>query len=214
MTRPLNWLIGIAGLAFCIFAFGFIMFAVGVMRKPELNGTKADGIIVLTGGQMRINAGLDLLEVGRGKRLLITGVNRHTRKSDIARIAGGTLAMLDCCVDLGYEALNTMGNADEANEWAKKHGFSSLIVVTASYHMPRSLMELSARMPNIELTPHPVVPNGFDDREWWLDLHTSRVLFSEYVKLLPAALRLVVARAFASGHAAEPSNTAHSAGRL
>jgi len=208
MKRPLNWLIGTAGVVFWIFAFGYILFAVDVMRVPETTGQRADGIIVLTGGQLRIKAGLQLLRKGRAKRLLITGVNPQTKMADITRIAGGDSKYLKCCVDLGYEALNTQGNADEARAWAARHGFTSLIVVTASYHMPRSLMELNGRMPEIEIIPHPVIPNGFRDTAWWLDPKTSRVLLSEYIKLFPAAVRLVAMRAFSGETRATGSNAA------
>lgn len=214
MKRPLGWLVGTVGIVLWIFAFGFIVFAVEVMHAPKLNGESADGIIVLTGGELRIKEGFRLLDEGLGRRLLITGVHPRTRKADIARIAGGAPAGLDCCVDLGYEALNTRGNADEAKAWAQKHKFKSLIVVTASYHMPRSLMELTGRMPEIDFIPHPVFPEGFRDSEWWLDAGTSRVLFSEYVKLLPAAVRHVTSRAISGGATASDSRAAHSAGPL
>ncbi len=198
MKHHFNWFIGSAAVVFWIFAFGFILFAIDVMRAPDNTGREADGIVVLTGGQLRIEAGLELLEKGLAKRLLITGVNRQTTKAAIARIAGVDSKYLNCCVDLGYEALNTKGNADEASAWAHRQDFNSLIVVTASYHMPRSLMELRGRMPDIEIIPHPVVPRGFRDSAWWLDLGTSRVLLTEYLKLFPAAIRLVASRAFSS----------------
>lgn len=208
MKRPFKWLVGTAAAVFWIFTFGFILFAIDVMRVPENAGQRADGIIVLTGGQMRIKAGLDLLENGRAKRLLITGVNRQTTKADIARIAGSDAKDLKCCVDLGYEALNTQGNADEAGAWAEEHGYKSLIVVTASYHMPRSLMELGSRMPDTEIIPHPVIPTRFRNGAWWLDPKTSRVLLSEYIKLFPVAVRVVAVRAFSSGPRPSGSSTA------
>ena len=208
MKRPLNWIIGTAAVVFWIFAFGFILFAVDVMRVPETTARRADGIIVLTGGQLRIKAGLELLKNGRAKMLLITGVNPQTKMADIVRIAGGESRNLKCCVDLGYEALNTQGNADEARAWAAEHGFMSLIVVTSSYHMPRSLMELNGRLPEIEIIPHPVIPQGFRDNAWWLDAKTARVLLSEYIKLFPAAVRLVAMRAFSGETRATGNNAA------
>lgn len=215
MKRPFNWIIGTATVAFWMFAFGYILFAISVMRAPQTPERNADGIIVLTGGQLRINAGLELLEERRAKRLLITGVNRQTTKRDIARIAKRDSKDLLCCVDLGYEALNTQGNADEARQWANSHGFQSLIVVTASYHMPRSLMELRGEMPDIEIIPHPVIPKGFREKAWWLDFDTSRVLFSEYIKLFPAALRLAAARAIAGEQKdAERSTAIGATGRM
>jgi uncharacterized SAM-binding protein YcdF (DUF218 family) len=214
MKRLATWLVGILGTVVWVFAFGFILFAVNVMRVPEETTAKADGIIVLTGGQLRIKAGMRLLEEGRGRRLLITGVYRRTGKSDIARASGISEADLKCCVDLGYEALNTRGNADEASAWARKYGFKSLIVVTSSYHMPRSLIELTSKMPGVVLIPHAVVPDRFRRGEWWLDAHTTRVLLSEYIKLFPAAVRLVAVRSHILGDGPSGSRAAHSTGPL
>ncbi|MGE0023142.1 MAG: YdcF family protein, partial [Hyphomicrobium sp.] len=83
---------------------------------------------------------------------------------------------------------------DETRRWAEALGYDRLIVVTASYHMPRSLAELAREMPNIELLPHPVAPDGLRRKVWWLDSTTTRLLASEYIKFLPAAFRLAVAR--------------------
>lgn len=191
MNRYSKWMIGAMALAASVFVLGFILFAADVMRAPTRSLPEADAIVVLTGGQFRIGAGLELLNRGRARRLLITGVNRKTGKKSIARVAGVEAGRLECCVDLGYEALNTVGNASETSAWVNSHGFQSLIVVTASYHMPRSLMELEGRMPHVLLKPYPVIPERFRSGEWWLDLHTTRVLLTEYVKLFPAVVRRV-----------------------
>ena len=86
----------------------------------------ADGIVVLTGGTSRITDALELLASGRGKRLLITGVNPGTTTGDIARQTVDYGRLLNCCVDLDYSALNTLGNAVQARRWANEHGFKSL----------------------------------------------------------------------------------------
>jgi len=53
----------------------------------------------------------------------------------------------ECCVDLDYTAVNTIGNAVETRRWALNHGFHSLVVVTSNYHMPRAMLELSHQLP-------------------------------------------------------------------
>ena len=107
----------------------------------------ADGIVVLTGGNSRVTDALELLASGRGKRLLITGVNPGTTTGDIAPRSRRLRSRLACCVDLDYSALNTLGNAVQARQWAVEHGFHSLIVVTSAYHMPRALAELAHQLP-------------------------------------------------------------------
>ena len=100
----------------------------------------------------------------------------------------------DCCVDLGYAALDTIGNADETRAWAEARNYESLIVVTASYHMPRSLAELARVLPGTKLIAHPVMPKSFRQEVWWLHVRTTRTLVSEYLKFLPSAARYGVAR--------------------
>lgn len=187
-------LIGISGAAVALVAFGFVLFANAVMREPEVQNVHADGIVVLTGGQTRIAEAARLLEERRGERLLISGVNQKIGRPSLLKISGLDEATFNCCVDLGYEALNTIGNAGETRRWAEALGYDRLIVVTSSYHMPRSLAELAREMPNIQLVPHPVAPDGFRRKVWWLDATATRVLASEYIKFLPAAFRLAVAR--------------------
>ncbi|MBK9079067.1 MAG: YdcF family protein [Hyphomicrobium sp.] len=184
----------IAALAAATLAFGFVLFATSVMRGPFGGGERADAIVVLTGGDNRVVEGARLFAEGRGKRLLISGVNRRTRREDVQRISGLDLKSFTCCVDLGYEALDTVGNADETRTWANTHGYTSLIVVTSSYHMPRGLAELSLAMPDRQLIPHAVTPRSFPVSGWWLHVATTRILLSEYLKYIPAVARLTAQR--------------------
>jgi uncharacterized SAM-binding protein YcdF (DUF218 family) len=177
-----------------VLAFGFLLFATNVMRNPTSGGDKADGIVVLTGGDSRIQVGARLLKDGRARRMLISGVNRKVSRTDILRIANLDQATMTCCVDLGYEALDTVGNADETRTWANAHGYTKLLIVTSSYHMPRSLAELALAMPNVELLPCVVTPRNFPDSGWWLHIATTKLLLSEYLKFLPAMARLTAQR--------------------
>jgi uncharacterized SAM-binding protein YcdF (DUF218 family) len=171
---------------------GFALFAASVMRTPAAADEKADGIIVLTGGQSRIKEGARLLKDGYGSRLLISGVNARTGQADLIRLSGLDAQMFTCCVDLGYTALDTIGNASEAHTWARANGYRSLVVVTSNYHMPRTLVELSRAMPDVRLIPHAVTPAGFETQTWWWSPLAMRNLVAEYVKFLPSAARLAL----------------------
>jgi len=175
-------------------ALGFVLFAASVMRTPVAANEKADAIVVLTGGQQRIEESARLLKDGYGARLLISGVNTRTGQSDLIRLSGLDAATFNCCVDLGYTALDTIGNASETQTWANAHRYRSLIVVTSNYHMPRTLVELSRTLPNVRLIPHVVTPTTFDTEAWWLSPVTMRNLVAEYVKFLPSAARFAFHR--------------------
>lgn len=187
-------IVWLAALATAALAFGFVLFAVSVTRDDASGWDKADGIVVLTGGDLRLETGAKLLSEGRAKRLLISGVNRKVTREEMRRLLGLDAKTFNCCVDLGYEALDTVGNADETRTWAKNNGYKRLIVVTSRYHMPRGLAELALVMPNVTLIPYPVTPRRYPETAWWLHPTTTRVLLSEYLKFLPAVARLAAHR--------------------
>ena len=139
--------------------------------------------MALTGGGARLDAAVALFERGVGKRLLITGVHSTTTKHDLKRLAHGG-PRFDCCADLGFAAEDTHGNAAEAADWTRAHHYTSLIVVTASYHMPRSMAEFSAEMPGVKLQAYPVEPDGIDLHAWWRDPRAVALLQAEYAKYL------------------------------
>lgn len=197
-------------LAASLLLLGFLAFASSVMREPEAEAAhpdQADGIVVLTGGGLRIREGVRLLRQGRARRMLISGVGHSTTNRDIMRLSGLTRADIDCCVTIGRQAHNTWGNAGETRVWARERGLRRLIVVTAAYHMPRSLAELSLELPEAEFVPHPVRPRPFREGAWWLDAGAIRILVREYPKYLFAAARLALAR-FARPWQREPVTAA------
>ena len=217
-------MIASAGLVLALFVFGFMLFAIAVTRdvrvaepansSTRLGGRLADGIVVLTGGEKRIDEALRLLDSGKAGRLLITGVNRKTSRDDVRRLVASSARKsqaFDCCVDIGYAALDTIGNADEARTWANEWNFNSLIVVTASNHMPRSMAEMRLKLPATQLIPHAVVPNKLRGAPWWLHPEVAKELAFEYLKFLPTAARYLVVQTLRPRHeqtvvqAAKPS---------
>jgi len=154
------------------------------------NAVGKDGIVVLTGGTSRVSDALELLSSGRGKRLLITGVNPGTTTNDIAHQTVDYNRVLGCCVDLDYAALNTLGNAVQTRRWAQAHNFSSLIIVTSAYHMPRALAEIAHQLPDVALIPYPVVSDRLRIEPWWSNSDTTKLVLSEYLKYLAAKVRM------------------------
>ncbi|WP_371682073.1 YdcF family protein [Microvirga sp. 17 mud 1-3] len=167
---------------------GFLVFVYSLDRFEQKPETRADGIVALTGGAQRIGDAIDLLAQGYAKRLLISGVNEKTSRDEIFRLNPGQRRLFDCCVDLDYRARNTIGNAIETRRWAEQHQFDALIVVTSNYHMPRTLVELDHALPNLQKIPYPVAAT-IDPHDWWRNLSTAKVIFSEYLKFLVVWVR-------------------------
>jgi uncharacterized SAM-binding protein YcdF (DUF218 family) len=148
---------------------------------------KADAIVALTGQGGRLAPAVTLLEKGDGQRLLITGVNRLLSKRSLKTLLHGGQAF-DCCADLGFAALDTRGNAAETARWVRAHHYGSLIVVTANYHMPRSLVEFGAQMPDVKLVPYPVAADPLNMLSWG----NAKRLHGEYFKYLASVVRVSV----------------------
>jgi uncharacterized SAM-binding protein YcdF (DUF218 family) len=168
------------------YAGGFLVFAdhVANARSPET--PKADGIVALTGGAQRIEDAAALLGRGSASRLLISGVHEDTTGGALAGRSPQLARLMRCCVDLGHEAHDTRGNALETGEWARRRGYDSLIVVTSAYHMPRSLAEIGRELPDVELVPYPVNPDGRDYAGWPGNPDLIRLLLVEYTKYILA----------------------------
>ena len=163
-----------------LYAGGFVLFAARLPQAPR-DVVKADGIVALTGGGSRLDVAVTLLEQGRGQRLLISGVNPQATKRELKKLAHGK-KRFDCCADLGYDAENTVGNAQEAAAWARRHHIRSILLVTSRYHMPRSMIEFRAVMPDVAVIAYPVDPDtgrGFGGR-----LRLLKVLHNEYLKYI------------------------------
>jgi len=163
---------------------GFTWF-IANLPQGERGDSKTDGIVALTGGPARLDEAAILLADSRGKRLLISGVNPETSSEAIQQTLNLPAALFECCVDLGREAADTVGNARETADWAARNQFHSLRVVTFAAHMPRSLVELRAALPrDVALIAHPVLTERARPANWLA--HPTAALslgyeFSKYV---------------------------------
>jgi uncharacterized SAM-binding protein YcdF (DUF218 family) len=179
---------------FALWVGGLIYFYSSIpSEKTELTN-RADAIIVLTGGNDRIAEGVRLLADGKADKLLISGVNKKSEFADLISVQGvddllAVGATLTNKISLGRKAVNTVGNAAETKEWADKNGVQSIILVTANYHMPRSLVEFRRLMPEKEIVAYPVFPHEFDKSKWQDDKKTRDLIIREYNKYLYSTIR-------------------------
>ncbi|HEX2116620.1 MAG TPA: YdcF family protein [Alphaproteobacteria bacterium] len=172
------------GMAIGLYAVGLVWFAEAIPRVPADRSETTDAIIVLTGGPLRLKEGFSLLVEARAKKMLVSGVARGVELNELLRVAGSPPLTVACCVELGYAADNTAGNADESRAWMAKEGFSSLRLVTSNYHMPRSVLEFRRAMPAVRIVPHPVLPETFKRDDWWAWRGTFTLVALEYNKYL------------------------------
>jgi uncharacterized SAM-binding protein YcdF (DUF218 family) len=170
--------ITVAGVALML-AAGFAWF-VRQTDRPAHAPQHADGIVAFTGGPERVETALRLLAGGLADRLLLSGIGGGAELPELAHRAGVDPLPLATRVSIGRNATTTRGNAAETAAWARANDIHSLLVVTASYHMPRAITELERALPGAELYPLPVVPQERAD-------HAAvplRLVAEEYLKFL------------------------------
>lgn len=178
------------------FAIGLGWFANHIAGlAPPADPRTADGIIVLTGGQFRLDAAVALLKSGKGKRLLISGVNPIAADRDIQSVTGADRHLFACCIDIDRAAIDTIGNAAESAKWVRDNGYRTILLVTNNYHMPRSLLEMRRFVGEADVEPYPVVNTRLDQVNWMANPDAVRVIVVEYTKYLAALARGALGKA-------------------
>lgn len=166
---------------------GFMLYVALIPMQVAEPERKTDAIIVLTGGSLRIDEAMRLHQAGLAPRVFVSGVGKGVTLQELLasqapsqpvwQFSGGE-------VELGRQAANTAGNAEESAAWVAANGFRSVRLVTADYHIPRSLREFHTLMPGVEVIPHPVFPEYIRTSQWWRNPGTAGLLFVEYHKFL------------------------------
>ena len=131
--------------ALLVWVIGFAWFVQIAGRAGQVP-PHSDGIVAFTGGADRVETALRLLAEQRGDKLLLSGIGGGAELAELAPRAGVDPLPLASRVTLGRSATTTRGNAQETAAWARANEIHSLLVVTAAYHMPRALAELSSRV--------------------------------------------------------------------
>lgn len=188
MPRPsLRAALRLAALTALLWGAGFVWFVLSLpsWQAPRHEPGPADAIVVLTGGAVRIDEGVRLLREGRAKALLISGVGERFRINELSPESRRLLAepALAAAVTFGRAAVSTRGNAGEARAWMMARGYRSLILVTASYHMPRARLVFTRAMPEVRIETRAVQPPAM--KSPWRPA-TLRLLALEYTKYVLA----------------------------
>jgi len=180
----LRWLLRLILLAAFLWAAGFALFAAWVWSaEPPDPIPHADGIVALTGGDDRVGTALALLAAKDAPALLISGAGRGTYLGDFTADDQAAATQYAAAITIGHEAATTRGNALETAAWAKIHHMSSLLIVTADYHMPRALFVIQQRLPGVTLYAIPVRPPAMTHI---FSTPTLHLLAAEYTKFLAA----------------------------
>lgn len=176
---------------------GLVYFVRAIPRQPVGDSVSTDAIVVLTGGSLRITYGFELLAKGKAQTLFISGVSEEADLASLMQEHNAPSALfgwpdLNEKILLDHQADSTWTNARETAKWARLAGVRSVRLVTANYHLPRSLIEFQQAMPNITIIPDPVFPEPFTLDNWWRDEVSRSLILSEYHKYLMVWVRSLI----------------------
>jgi uncharacterized SAM-binding protein YcdF (DUF218 family) len=181
----------------CVFlSISFTIFLNHISERHSAN-MPIDAVkaaIVLTGGSGRLEVGIELLSQEKIQHLFISGVYKGVEVTELLHLLQKSPEKLSCCITLGFEATNTKGNAYEAVNWLKENdGYKNILLVTSSYHMPRSMVEFQrafkkAKFSDINITPFAVQSPNVAIENWAKRPATFLLLFTEHIKWFIAIL--------------------------
>jgi uncharacterized SAM-binding protein YcdF (DUF218 family) len=157
-----------------LYGLGFALFGVTLGHPAPAAGGKTDGIVVITGGSGRIEHAIDVLARGKGRRLLIAGTDPAVTKADLVHRLGGRKKLVQCCVDLGSESVDTRSNAEETRRWLVRQKMHSLRLITSDWHMRRAQYEFRRELGS----KYTILPDAVRSEPGFM------TLFGEYNKYL------------------------------
>ena len=181
-----------------LWAIGLSRYVGDIPKVVEDKTTRTDAIVVLTGGSGRLTVGLNLLSKDLADLMFVSGVYRGLDVRKLLEVVHHDASKLETRINIG-NAINTHENAEETTKWVAEKNLRSLRLVTAAYHMPRSLLEFRNRMPGIKIIANPVFPKHVKHSEWWAWPGTAILMASEFNKFLMAWVRQRSEHLFASG---------------
>jgi len=170
-------------MAVILWIIGLIKFDEVIPTFDETNLTQTQAIVVLTGGSGRLDEGLGLLVKDPKALLFVSGVYKGNEVRHLLELSKQRPSALGARIAIG-NAINTHENALETTAWVHKNKIQSLRLVTAAYHMPRSLLEFENLLPNTIIIAHPIFPKHVKQDRWWVYPGTAAIVIGEYNKLL------------------------------
>ena len=162
--------------------------------QNDVADTRVGALVVLTGGEDRVEYGLTMLADGMAPVLFISGVGAKATEEEMLS-SHATANVRERIYEAGaeiildHEAKSTVSNADQAANFIRKRGITTIRLITANYHMKRSMREFRNAIPEITILADPVFPSGFRRDEWWQHENTRRLVFSEFHKYFAVLLR-------------------------
>ncbi len=175
---------------FCIIITLYFISFIHFIRNIDKEFTikkNVNNIVVLTGNTGRLVFGLDLMSNNIKSRMLITGVAKGVKYSEIIK----NRDVKRDRIDLGYKAQTTLGNAIETSLWIKEYDIGDIILVTDNWHMQRVLLLFNITMPNIEISPYPIESMNFTMEDFFQFEAKNFFIYKEHLKYIVSHIQVI-----------------------
>ena len=177
------------GVILSLYLISLVSFIYNIDKKYKIN-KQINNIVVLTGNRGRLTTGLNLIANNPGSMMLITGVSKGVKYSDIIKNNN----LKKDRINLGYSAKSTVGNAIETSLWIKKHNISEIILVTDNWHMQRAIILFNARMPNINILPYAINSFDFKLKDYLKFDDRTFFIYKEHIKYIASHIQVIYLR--------------------
>jgi len=117
------------------------------MRHPGPPPRPADALMVLSGGEGRIAEGYRAWSSGAASEFYILGAGRHVPLTRLVPPASSLPPAARSRVHAEGWSENTLENAFSARSAVEERNFSSVILVTSDYHVPRAWIAFRKVLP-------------------------------------------------------------------
>jgi uncharacterized SAM-binding protein YcdF (DUF218 family) len=145
----------------------------------------ANVIIVLSGGQGRVEKAVELYKAGYAPYIILSNAKEITSRSGDMVQTALALGIPQDVIYIENMAESTYQNAEFTLPLMKEHNFKSAIVVSSDFHMRRVKLIFNRvyKKSDIELT-YVGSDSGYNAKRWWSDRKSRETTFNEYVKMI------------------------------
>jgi uncharacterized SAM-binding protein YcdF (DUF218 family) len=163
----------------------FFFFTAGRFLTLTQPPKQSDVIIVLSGGQGRVEKAVELYKAGYAPYIILSNANELTSSSGDMLQTALNLGIPQDVIYTENAADSTYQNAEFTLPIMKEYNFKSAIVVSSEFHMRRVklLFDRVYKKSDIELT-YVGAASGYNAKRWWSDQKSRETTFNEYVKMI------------------------------
>jgi uncharacterized SAM-binding protein YcdF (DUF218 family) len=162
-----------------VLVFILVLFFAGRYLVINEEPKEVDVIVVLSGGEGRLEKGIELYKLGYASKIIVSnGLADNLWGKAVTLLPRNSLV-------LEGKADSTFESAVYVQKIMKKYNYRSAIIVSSDFHMRRVKYNFNRvyKSKNSELI-YVSSDTSYDPKAWWMNKHNIGITISEYVKII------------------------------